>query len=138
MSWQDKAKEWGGGDVSFLSEDGEVVCFVVCGEPQQLTSKFKGTPTERIAVPVITLEGFSLLIIGKRLFRRLSKHEKKFKDTAFMVVRRGESGDSNTKYELTVLDDETLTANLFRTRDAEFKPAMITEAMKSAADIMAE
>jgi len=138
MSWQDKAKEWGGGDVSFLSEDGEVVCFVVCGEPQLLISKFKGTPTERIAAPIVTLEGFSLLVIGKRLFRRLSKHEKKFKDSAFMVIRRGESGDSNTKYELTVIDDERTTANLFTTRDAEFKPAMITEAMKAAADIMAE
>ena len=138
MGWQDKVKEWGGGDVSFLSEDGEVICFVVCGEPQLLKSKYKNTPTERIAAPVVTLEGFSLLIIGKRLFRRLSKHEKRFKDHAFMVVRRGESGDSNTKYELSVLDDETMTANLFKVRDAEFKPAMITEAMKAAAEIMAE
>ncbi|GAI46524.1 unnamed protein product, partial [marine sediment metagenome] len=48
MSWKEKSKEFGGGDLAFLSEDGEVINFVVVGEPVLLEGKFKGRPTEKV------------------------------------------------------------------------------------------
>lgn len=136
MEWKDKAKEWGGGDVGFLSEDGEVITFVVCGGPALLKSKFKGQEGERIAAPLMTIEGFKLLILGKRVFRRLAKYEDRFKDTAFMIIRRGESGDPNTKYELLAVEDETLTKKLLKLRKEGFDPGMVDEALKAAEEIL--
>ncbi len=136
MAWKDKAKEWGGGDVGFLSEDAEVITFVVCGEPFLLKSKFKQQEGERIAAPLMTIEGFSLLIIGKRVFRRLAKYEDRFGDTGFMIIRHGESGDPNTKYEINVLEDETLTKKLLKLRKDDFKPEQIDEALKAAEEIL--
>ena len=34
--WKEKMKDWGGGDLTFLSSDGEVIMFVVVDEPQLL------------------------------------------------------------------------------------------------------
>lgn len=136
MGWKDKMKEWGGGEVSFLSEDGEAIVFIVCGEPRLLESSYKKKVTERIAAPLITLDGFTLLIIGKRLARKLSKYEDKFKDSAFVVVRHGEQGDINTMYDLSVLDDPATTAKLFEYKVSIFDPSMIDEAITAAQDIM--
>ena len=136
MAWKDKAKEWGGGDVAFLSEDAEVITFVVCGEPFLMKSVYKKQEGERIAAPLMTIEGFQLLVIGKRVFRRLAKYEARFKDTAFMIIRHGESGDPNTKYELTPVDDETLTKKLLKLRKDDFKPEQIPDALKAAEDIL--
>lgn len=137
MGWRDKMKEWGGGDVTFLSSDGECIMFVVVGEPQLLEGKFKGNPQERIGCPVVTDEGFLLFITGKRVGRKLSKFEDRFKDTAFLVVRHGESGDINAKYDVSVLDNPTKTEQLLALAKKEYKPAMLKDALKSAKEIMA-
>ena len=136
MVWKDKAKEWGGGDVGFLSEDGEAIIFIVCGDPILMMGKFKGQETERIAAPIVTSEGFVLQIIGKRLFRRLAKYEDRFSDTAFMVVRRGASGDSKSKYELSVVDDPIQTKLLFDVLAEIDIPELLGEAEGVALDIL--
>jgi len=114
MSWKDKMSEWGGGDVSFLSEDGEMIVFAVVGEPFLIEGKFRGTDTQRIACPVVTEDGFTLLVVGKRAARRLSKHEDDFKKAAFILIRHGEQGDTKTTYELKICDDIDLTKQLLK------------------------
>lgn len=136
MSWAEKMKEWGGAAVSFLSEDGEAIKFIVVGEPVLLISKYKGQETKRIGCPVVTAEGFSIFIAGLRLARRLSKYESKFNSTAFISVRHGVKGDSNAEYDLSVLDDKELTSQLFDIKRKEFKPEMIAEGIADAEDVL--
>ena len=136
--WKDKMKEWGGGDLTFLSSDGEVIMFVVVDEPQLLKGKFKGKSQERIGCPVVTDEGFVLFITGKRVARKLSKFEERFKDTAFMVVRHGESGDINASYEVSILDNEAKTDQLFAIAKKEYKPVLLKQAIKDAKEVMAQ
>lgn len=134
--WKDKMKEWGGGDLTFLSSDGEVLIFVVVDEPHLLHGKFKGNPQDRIGCPVVTDEGFVLFITGKRVARKLSKFEDRFKDTAFMVVRHGESGDINATYEVSVLDNEAKTSQLLAIAKKEYKPPLLKQAIKDAKEVM--
>jgi len=136
MSWKDKVKEWGGGLVSFLSEDGECITFVVAGEPTLIHSTFKERKTERIGAPIITDDGFSLLIMGKRLACKLSKYEDKFTDNAFIVVRHGEKGDITTTYDIHTLEDGEKTAALFNKLNTDFELTMIDDAVREAVDIM--
>ena len=136
MSWKDKMKEWGGGDLTFLSSDGEVILFVVVAEPVLLEGKFKGNVQERIGCPVVTDEGFVLYITGKRVARKLSKFESRFKDAAFMVTRHGESGDINAKYEVAVLDDKAKTEQLFALAKQEYKPGLLKQAIEDAKEVM--
>ena len=135
--WKEKMKDWGGGDLTFLSSDGEVIMFVVVDEPQLLKGKFKGNPQERIGCPVVTDEGFVLFITGKRVARKLSKFEDRFKDTAFMVVRHGESGDINATYEVGILDNDAKTTQLLAIAKKEYKPPMLKQAIKDAKEVMA-
>ncbi len=135
--WKEKMKDWGGGDLTFLSSDGEVIQFVVVDEPQLLAGKFKGNPQERIGCPVVTDEGFVLFITGKRVARKLSKFEDRFKDTAFMVIRHGESGDINSTYEVAILDNEAKTEQLFTIAKKEYKAALLKQAIKDAKEVMA-
>lgn len=135
--WKDKIKEWGGGDLSFLSSDGECIIFVVVDEPQLLEGKFRGNPQQRIGCPVVTDEGFTLFITGKRVGRKLSKFEDRFRDTAFMVVRHGIQGDINAKYDVMILDDKAKTDQLFAIANKEYKPALLKQAIKDALDVMA-
>jgi len=136
MTWKEKFSEWGGGDVGFLSEDGETITFIVVGEPVLLVGKFKGKESERIGCPVITLDGFQLLIIGKRLGRRLAKFEAQFERDAFTVVRHGEHEDIKTKYELAPCTDRDLTVKLFEIHAATFDASQIDEAVEAAEEIM--
>lgn len=136
MSWAEKMKEFGGADLTFLSEDGEALSFVVVGDPLLLEGKYKGQPSKKIACPVVTSDGFQLFIAGTRLARRISKHEKDFKTHAFMAIRHGLQEDSNTTYELRVIDDKEVTQRLFQIAKKEFKPDMITEAVEAAKDVM--
>ena len=136
MSWKEKMKEFGGGDLAFLSEDGEVLNFVVVGEPILLTGKYKGQPSEKIGCPVVTEDGFQLLVAGKRLARKISKHEKDFAKEAFIAIRHGEQDDVNTVYELRIHPDKSKTAQLFQIMKREFKSDMIAEAVKAATDVM--
>ncbi len=135
--WKEKMKDWGGGDLTFLSSDGEVIQFIVVDEPVLLSGKFKGNPQERIGCPVVTDEGFVLFITGKRVARKLSKFEDRFKDTAFMVIRHGESGDINSTYEVAILDNEAKTEQLFAIAKKEYKPTLLKQAIKDAKEVMA-
>lgn len=135
MSWKEKMDEWGGGEVTFLSEDGECITFIIVGEPRLITGKFKGKDTDRIGCPVITTEGFTLLTIGKRLARRLSKHEAVFNSNAFTIVRKGEHDDIRTTYELKVCVDVDLNEKLFEYKEKEFDETAIDEAVKYAEEI---
>ncbi len=137
MSWTEKMKEWGGGEVAFLSEDGEAMVFIVVADPELLSGKFKGRMSERIGCPVITIEGYTLFICGKRLARRLSRYEDCFDDTAFMVVRRGEHNDIETVYELSKCIDEDLTVKLFAWKADNFDPSQIVESIDAAKKIIA-
>jgi len=136
-TWKDSMKDWGGGDLTFLSSDGEVIMFVVVDQPQLLQGKFKGNPQDRIGCPVVTDEGFVLFITGKRVARKLSKFEDRFKDAAFMVVRHGESGDINARYDVSILDEKVKTQQLFDIAKKEYKPAMLKDALKDAKEVMA-
>ena len=135
MSWKEKMEEWGGGEVSFLSEDGEAITFIVVDDPYLVEGKFKGREVERIACPVVSLDGFTLLIVGKRLARRLSKHEDKFNDNAFTIVRRGEHDDIRTKYELTLCPNKEVTTRLLKWAKENFNKEVVAEALEYAQEI---
>lgn len=137
MSWKDKVKEFGGGDLAFLSEDGEVLDFIVVGEPVLLEGKFKGNPTEKIGCPVITDDGFVLFIVGKRLFRKIAKREEQFATNVLQAIRHGEQGDIHATYDLKVLDDIPLLDKLRDIAATEFNLSMIDEAILSAKEVMA-
>jgi len=136
MSWKEKMKEWGGGDITFLSSDAECIMFVVVADPILLHGKFKGKEQDRIGCPVVTDEGFALFITGKRVGRKLSKFEHRFKDVAFMITRHGESGDINAQYSVAMLDNPEKTAQLFDIAKKEYKPAMLKQAIEDANEVM--
>lgn len=136
MSWKDKMKDWGGGDLTFLSSDGEVIIFVVVDEPVLLKGKFKGNDQERIGCPVVTDEGFVLFVTGKRTARKLSKFEERFKNSALMVTRHGAEGDINAKYDVTVLDDKAKFEQLSALAKKEYKPALLKQAVEDAKEVM--
>lgn len=136
MSWKDRMKEFGGGDLAFLSEDGEVINFIVVGEPVLLEGRFKGRPSEKIGCPVITEDGFVLFIAGKRLARKISKHESEFEHCVLQAIRHGEQNDVTAAYDLKVLDDAELLKRLYALRDTEFQPEMISEAVEAALAVM--
>lgn len=136
MSWKDKMKEFGGGNFTFLSVDGEVVIFIVVGEPQLLHSTFKGKENERIGCPVVTDEGYLLFICGKRLARKISKLEKHFEKSAIMAVRHGMEGDVNAKYDVMVVPEQETFDRLIAIKKADFKHAMIAESVKDSAEVL--
>lgn len=112
MTWKAKAKEWGSGAVKFLTEDGELLTFVIMGEPRLMEGEYKGKPTKRIAAPVMTEDGFCILLIGQRPFYRLAKYESQFPTAAFEIERHGETGDTNAKYPISISEDKILTQTL--------------------------
>ena len=138
MSWKDKMKEFGGGDLAFLSADGEVIRFIIVGEPVLLEGTYKGTPSRKVGCPVMTEDGFLLFVAGMRLARKISKHEKHFGSRVFMAVRHGEVGDANASYDLQVLNDPDLDIKLRKMVKDELKPAMITEAIEAAKEVMSK
>ena len=136
MSWKEKMKEFGGGDLAFLSEDGEAIVFVVCGEPVLLQGKFKGRPSEKIGCPIVTEDGYALFVAGKRLARKLSKYEDRFSDTAFIAVRHGEQNDITASYELKIADNPELVQKLFAMAETEVNETVIAESVESALGVM--
>lgn len=136
MSWQEKVKEWGGGDLAFLSEDGESIRFVVVGEPVLLEGKFKNRQTVRVGCPIVSDDGFVLFVTGKRVARKLAKYEERFGNTAFIVTRHGEQNDINATYELKLSDDEQLAASLIEKAKTEYKPELLQEAITAALEAM--
>lgn len=136
MSWKEKMKEWGAGDFTFLSSDGECIMFVVVDDPVLLTGKFKGVKQERIGCPVVTDEGFTLFVTGKRVGRKLSKFESRFKDCAFMVTRHGGEGDIHSVYSVSILDNVEKTKQLFAIAKKEYSPALLKEAIADVQEVM--
>lgn len=136
MTWKDKIEEFGGSDATFLTEDGETITFVIVGEPVLFISKYKGQENNRIGFPIVSEEGFSILVIGKRVVRRLGKHEKDFETTAFEVTRNGEANSQDTTYAVRACPDPELTARLFELKAAEYDPAELPEAMKAVEEIL--
>lgn len=135
MSWKERMKEFGGADVAFLSEDGEMITFVVVGEPCLIEGKYQKQDTKRIGVPCVTIEGFQLLIVGMRVGRRLSKHEEHFAKQAFELIRHGEPGDTHAKYELKRTEDAELEKQLIATAKGKNFTVEIDEAIESAKEI---
>ena len=136
MSWKENMEKWGGGDIAFLSEDGEVIIFVVVADCVLLEGKYKNRPSERIGCPVVTQDGYTLFVAGKRIARRLSRFEDQFKTAAFMLVRRGEHNDIETSYELSVCEDSETTKRLFALAKKDFKPEMVKDSIDAANEIM--
>jgi len=136
MSWKEKMKEYGGADLGFLSEDGELINFVVVADPILLKGKFKGKETEKIGCPCVTEDGYQLLVIGKRLARRISKHEALFAETAFCAIRHGEQDDQNTTYELRVITDDDLTKRLLLSVEGAVDKETIEDSIEAAKEVM--
>lgn len=138
MSWKEKMKEWGGADITFLSEDGETLKFIVVGEPELLSGEYKGKPSDKIGCPCITEDGYQLFIMGKRLARKVSKHEDLFPSAVFIATRHGEVGDPTATYSLNIFDDNQLMAELFAVKEKDFNASMVGESIEAARKIMKE
>lgn len=134
--WKDKVKEFGGGALSFLSEDGECFNFIVVGEPVLLEGKFKGKLSEKIGCPVVSEGEFLLFVVGKRLFRKIAKHEDRFSDTVFQAIRHGEQGDITASYDLKVLENPELKEQLFGFAQGKDFAVDTQEAIEAALDVM--
>lgn len=136
-TWGSKMKEYGGGNFTFLSSDGETITFIVVGLPQLLKSVFQKKEQERIGCPVVTDEGYVLFICGKRLARKISKHEALFKCNALIATRHGVEGDVNAKYTVTVLPEPETFARLDAIRKEDFTPDMVADSVKEAQEVLA-
>jgi len=135
-TWKDKMQEYGGGNFTFLSVDGEVLIFIVVGLPQLLKSTYKGKENDRIGCPIVTDEGYVLFICGKRLARKISKLEKQFNTNAIMAVRHGLEGDVNAKYDVKIVPEKETFERLLAIKKSDFKPAMIAESVKDSAEVL--
>jgi len=136
MTWKDKMKEFGGGNFTFLSVDGEVLTFIVVGEPVLLEGVFKGKKNERIGCPIVTDEGYLLFICGKRLARKISKLERHFETKALMAIRHGLEGDVNAKYDVKTVPEKETFERLQAVKKTEFKRAMIQESIDDSAEVL--
>lgn len=135
-TWVGKMKEFGGGNFTFLSTDGEAIIFIVVGLPVLMQGTYKNKAQERIGCPIITDEGFQLLVCGKRLARKISKQEKIFKTHAIMVTRVGAEGDVNAKYPIRVLPEKETFDKLNAIATEDFSPDMIDDAVEAATKVL--
>lgn len=135
-TWGSRMKDFGGGNFTFISSDGETLTFIVVGLPELLKGTYKNKENERIGIPIVSEDGFQLLIAGKRLARKLAKHEKEFTTNAFMVTRQGAEGDVNAKYPIKVLPEVETFNTLKAIKDEDFEPSMIADAVKEAQDVL--
>lgn len=135
-TWASRMKEFGGGNFTFLSEDGETITFIVVGLPELLKGTYKNKEQERIGFPLVTEDGYVLLVGGKRLARRLTKHEKDFATKAFMVRRDGAANDTNAKYPVKVIDEEETFKRLQAIAAEEFEPSMIPDSVAEATKVL--
>jgi len=128
----DKAKEIGGANLLFLSEDGEIAVFIVLDGPVEIKGKYGGRETTRVGIPVMTEDGFQLLVTGLRNLRKIAKLEKHFKTHAIEIIRRGEPEDTKTKYSVTLSENKELTAKLLKAAKTPIDKDDLAEAVKSA------
>ena len=138
MSWKETLNGLGGANLTFLSEDGECLEFVVMADPIVIQGKFRGKETTRLCVPIVSDDGFTLFIIGIRLARRLAKYEKDFGSLAFEVIRHGASADVNTSYSLNVIGDETRVAELHAAAVNEFDAALLSDMVDAAKQVLVQ
>lgn len=136
MSWAERMKEFGGGDFSFLSADGECIVFIVVGEPVLLKSTYKTKQNDRVGCPIVSDNGYTLLIGGKRLARQISKYEPLFTTQAIRVIRHGEQGDTDTTYEVKgVLEPETFN-RLREIARTQVTPEVIAQSVLDAQETL--
>jgi hypothetical protein len=79
-----------------------------------------------------------LFVTGKRVARKLSKLEGVFGSQALMVIRNGNEGDVNTRYDVRVLPEAETFAKLAAIRDADFRPEMIQDSVDEAKATLGE
>ena len=135
-TWGGRMKQWGGGDFTFLSSDGETLTFIVVGLPELMESNYKGKKGERIGCPIVTENGYQLFVCGKRVGRKLAKVEKHFNTNAIMVVRHGIEGDTDAKYAVKVLPEKETFEALVKIKDEDFTVDLIPESIKAALVVM--
>ena len=138
MKWKETMAEWGGADMTFLSEDMETMTFVVVADPVLYEGNYKGNTTRRVLAPVVTTEGFTILVLGMRVARRLAKYEEKFDDVAFELTRHGEARNTQTTYSLVLCTDATLITALQESVVNEFEPAELEEHIASVRKAMGQ
>lgn len=136
MGWKEKMKEFGGANLEFLSSDGECLVFAVVADPILLHGKYKGKEQDRIGCPIMTADGFALFVCGKRVGRKISKFEDKFKTHALIIVRHGETGDVNCSYDVKIYDNDELAARLLAMINTDYEPDLLTEAIAAANECM--
>jgi len=129
-------KEWAPANLTFLSGDGATISFIVVGEPLLLTGRYKGKEQERIGCPIVTDEGFSLFVTGKRTARKLAYLEDQFTSHVIMVTRHGVEEDTNAKYEVVALPDTDKFNALQEVARASMEKDSIAQAVKDALEVM--
>lgn len=135
-TWASRMKDFGGGNFTFLSTDGETLTFIVVGLPELMKGMYKQKEQERIGIPIVSEDGYQLLVAGKRLARKLAKHEKQFTTNAIMVTRVGAEGDVNAKYPVKVLPEQETFKQLCAIRDEDFTPDMIPDSVVEATKVL--
>lgn len=136
MSWTKTIKDLGPSGVLFLSSDGASVNGIIVADPVVLESTYKGKPQVRIGTPIVTSEGFCLLIVGKRTARKLSTLESKFKDHVINITRHGIEGDTDATYECTALPDAATFKTLQAIKAKGFDKAALKEATEDAQEVL--
>lgn len=138
MSWKEKAKEMGPAAVIFLSSQGSTVSGLVVGDPVLLKGMYAKKEQERIGCPMITTEGFFLLVIGKRVFRKLCSLEDKFKTDIITVTRMSPENDPAGKYEVLTSPDADMLKTLRAIKGHAYSQEALDEAIAEATAIMAK
>ena len=135
MSWMEKMKEYGGADVAFLSEDGEMTTIVIVADPVLIEGKYLKKDTKRVGVPCVSIEGFQLLIVGMRVGRRLAKKEQHHPVWAFEIIRHGEPGETSARYEINRTKDAELEKKLLKDAEGLDYEEDLVEAIEAAQEI---
>lgn len=86
-------------------------------------------------MPIVTEEGFFLFVGGKRIARKLTSLEDKFRDHVFTVTRHGAEGDTNASYEVTTAKDKETYAKLKAVMGHTFSQEALEEAITEAGEI---
>ncbi len=136
MSWTQTIKELGPQAVLFLSTDGASVNGIIVGDPIVMESSYRNKPQTRIAAPMVTTDGFYLLIIGKRTARKLATLEASFSDHVINITRHGAEGDSDTSYEVNAIADANAFKALQKIKAKAFTDEALSDAIADAREAL--
>ena len=100
--WDSLEKELGTGNTFFLRDDGESIVFIVKGQPQVMTVKFRKTVRKVGVIPVVTATGAGAISMGQKQFRAFIPVVRKHPDQAYVMTRHGERDNINTTYSFDV------------------------------------